>query len=247
MGNNDDDFRASENAERWPEPLERREPVFNLATVVVVFIAACAIIHIVRAYLLTPEQDTSLILRFAFFPIRYSGGYDFDIYALISPVSYSLLHGDFIHLGVNMIWLAAFGSPLANRIGVVRFMLFWIATSVGAVLLHYAIFSQSVAPLVGASGAISGMMGAAARFAFRIDRSLPKPAFGGTILSIPEVLATRSVMVFLAIWMIVNVVTGMGVGTDGMDGQIAWQAHIGGFVVGFFGMRLFDRPMRMRP
>lgn len=227
------------------EPVEaiepRREPVFNLPAIVIVLIGACVIIHVVRATLLSQDADLSLLLRFAFWPIRYSGGYDLDIYAFVSPVSYSLLHGGVAHLVVNMIWLAAFGSPLAARIGALRFVLFWIATTLGAVALHYVLHSDSIVPLVGASGAISGMMGAAARFAFRIDRTSGRGAFAGAPLSIPQVLTNRQTLTFLAVWMVVSFVAGFGLGTPGMDSQIAWEAHIGGFVVGFFGLRLFDR------
>jgi membrane associated rhomboid family serine protease len=148
------------------------------------------------------------------------------------------------HLVVNMIWLAAFGSPLAARIGAIRFVLFWVATTLGAVALHFALHYESIVPLVGASGAISGMMGAAARFAFRIDRSSGKGAFAGRPLTIPAVFTNRQTLTFLAVWMVVNFVAGFGLGTPGMDGQIAWEAHVGGFVVGFLGLRLFDRPAR---
>ncbi|MBX3529758.1 MAG: rhomboid family intramembrane serine protease [Rhizobiaceae bacterium] len=227
------------------EPAEvvepRREPVFNLPAIVIVLIGACVAIHVVRATLLSEDTDLSLLLHFAFWPIRYSGGYELDIYAFVSPVSYSLLHGGVAHLVVNMIWLAAFGSPLAARIGAVRFVLFWVATTLGAVALHYVLHSESIVPLVGASGAISGMMGAAARFAFRIDRASGRGAFAGAPLSIPAVFTNRQTLTFLAVWMVVNFVAGFGLGTPGMDSQIAWEAHVGGFVVGFFGLRLFDR------
>ena len=219
----------------------RREPVFNLAGVVVALIAACVGIHLVRYYLLDVEQDWGLILRFAFIPIRYSGAFSLDIYSVVSPLTYSLLHGGLAHLAINMIWLAAFGSPLAHRIGTVRFLLFWSATALGAVALHFAVYPDSAMPLVGASGSISGMMGAAARFAFRIDRAGGRPAFSGRILSIPEVFRSRQAVTFLVVWLAVNLLVGLGVGAPGEDAQIAWEAHIGGFVVGFFALRLFDR------
>ena len=97
------------------EPARGREPMFNLPAVVVAFIVACVGIHLVRVWLLSPQQDLGLILRFAFFPLRYSGGYTLDVYAFLAPFTYSLLHGGLAHLAVNTIWLAAFGSPLANR------------------------------------------------------------------------------------------------------------------------------------
>ncbi|TIX41336.1 MAG: rhomboid family intramembrane serine protease, partial [Mesorhizobium sp.] len=55
------------------------------------------------------------------------------------------------------------------------------------------------------------------------------------------VLRSRGVMTFLGVWMVINLVTGLVGFAPGIDGQIAWEAHIGGFVAGFFGVRVFDR------
>jgi membrane associated rhomboid family serine protease len=222
------------------EPREfqaRREPILNIPPMVVAIIAACCLIHLVRGYLLTIDQDTDLLLRAAFIPERYF--YTPDIFFVTTPVSYAFLHGSAAHLLVNMVWLAAFGSPLSNRLHVLRFGLFWIVTGLAAAGLYWLFHPHSEAPMIGASGAISGMMGAAARFAFRIDRSSGPARFSGPALPVAYALRVRMVVAFLAIWMVVNLVAGlfgMGVGT-GM--QIAWEAHIGGFVVGFFGIPLF--------
>lgn len=228
-----------------PEPAARREPAFNLPSIVLVLIGLCVAIHLVRLYLLTVDQDFWLLIRTAFVPIRYSGQFPLDVYAFTSPVTYSLLHGSLTHLGVNMIWLAAFGSPLANRLGTARFVLFWVAASVAAAGLHYALHMTDQSPLVGASGAIAGMMGAAARFGFRIDRSTGRAAFGGPVLPVAIVLRSRGVLTFLGVWMIVNLVTGLVGFGPGNESQIAWEAHIGGFLVGFFGIERFD-PYRRR-
>jgi membrane associated rhomboid family serine protease len=219
------------------------EPVFNLPTVIIVLVALCVGLHVMRAHFLGPEGNYEMLVRFAFVPARYSGDYPFDVYWLASPVTYAFLHGGYAHLIVNMIWLAAFGSPLANRLGGARFLLFWLLTALGAVALHYVLHSADAVPLVGASGAISGMMGAAARFAFRIDRRRQKPAFAGRVLSIPQVLASRPAVTFLAVWFAINLVIGLGFGAPGMSARVAWEAHIGGFVVGFFAIRLIDRPL----
>lgn len=219
----------------------RREPVFNLPPVVVGFIAICVGIHLVRSFLLSNAQDLWLIVHFAFIPMRYSGQYPLDIYAFTGPWSYSLLHGGIAHLAINMVWLAAFGSPLANRIGALRFIVFWLVTSLAAVALHNALHSMEPVPLVGASGAISGMMGAAARFGFRIDRRAGKAAFDGPVLSIADVFTSRATVTFLAVWMVVNLVMGLGVGSPASGASIAWEAHIGGFLAGFLLVRIFDR------
>lgn len=218
--------------------------MFNLPRVVVAFIALCVGIHLVRAYILSGQQDFWLILHFAFIPVRYSGGYALDVYAFLAPWTYSLLHGGLGHLAVNTIWLAAFGSPLANRIGTTRFLLFWLVTSLAAVALHYVLHSAEAVPLVGASGAISGMMGAAARFGFQVDRRRGKGAFEGPVRSMAMVFQSRTTVTFLAVWFAVNLVMGLGIGAPDMDGSIAWEAHIGGFLAGFLLIRLFDRPQR---
>ena len=222
---------------------ERREPIFNLPGIVIAIIAICVGIQLLQAYVLTPDQNVWLLIHAAFIPIRYSGQYTIDISAFTSPFTYAFLHGGFTHLIVNMVWLAAFGSPLANRLGVLRFAIFFAVTSLAAVALHYVLHSTDNAPLVGASGAISGMMGAAARFSFRIDRSHGRPAFAGLPLPIGEVLRSRSAMTFLGVWMIINLATGLFGFAPGVDNQIAWEAHIGGFLAGFFGIRLFDRKL----
>ncbi|HEY6631111.1 MAG TPA: rhomboid family intramembrane serine protease [Rhizobiaceae bacterium] len=213
--------------------------------VVIALIAVCVGAHIVGTYLLDDRQYFWLLLHGAFIPILYSGQVQLDFLPIAGPVTYSLLHGSIAHLTVNMIWLAAFGSPLANRIGTVRFLLFWVVTSIAAAGLHYILYMHSQMPLIGASGAISGMMGAAARFGFRIDRSSGRPAFGGPVLPIAMVLRMRSTVAFLAVWMVINIVTGLYGLVPGEDSQIAWEAHIGGFVVGFFFVSSFDRPNRL--
>lgn len=220
--------------------IRRREPVFNIPAVVIVLIALCAALHLIRLYLLTEEQDFALLLRTAFFPVRYSAAFDVDLYALTSPATYAFLHGGFAHLIINMIWLAAFGSPLANRFGALRFLLFWLFTALAAAGLHYMVYPLEQAPLVGASGAVSGMMGAAARYGFRTDRMAGKPIFSGPRLSVARALVLRNVVIFLAVWMAVNLVSGLGLLTPGMENPIAWEAHIGGFVAGFLCVALFD-------
>jgi membrane associated rhomboid family serine protease len=225
----------------WREtPPPRREPVFNLPAVVIALIAVCVGVHAVRMLLISEQQDIGIIARLAFIPIRYSGQYIIDAYAFAGPVTYAFLHGGIAHLAVNMVWLAAFGSPLAHRIGTVRFLAFWLFTALAAVGLHYVLHSGDPTPVVGASGAISAMMGAAARFAFQVNRFAGKPAFTGPILPVGVVLRHRMTFMFLLVWFVMNLAMGLGSIAPGV-GQIAWEAHIGGLLAGFFGLALFDR------
>ena len=229
----------TEQTEEPPPP--RREPVFNLPPVVLAVIGICVAVFLLQQYVLTEDQQITLLTDGAFIPVLYTGQYGFDWFLFTRPFTYAFMHGGLAHIAINMVALAAFGSPLANRLGWLWFALFFAVTGLAAVVLFWAVHPFGEAPLVGASGAISGMMGAAARFGFRTDRSSGMTAFAGPVLPIAIVLRMRGVVNFLGAWMIINLVTGLyGLGL-GEPGQIAWEAHIGGFVAGFFGLRWFDR------
>jgi membrane associated rhomboid family serine protease len=238
--------RGDDEAPEYPEdgdlPERHREPVFNLPGVILILIGICTAVQLFRLYVLDPHQDMAFMIDCAFIPIRYTGPFALDFYAFISPVTYAFLHGGWTHLLVNMIWLAAFGSPLANRMGASRFMGFWIFTALAAALFHFLAHMTGNVPVVGASGAISGMMGAASRFGFRIGRLDGRPAFAGPMLSVGQAFMSRAVVTFLAAWFVINLVAGMGWISPGIDGPIAWQAHIGGFLAGFFCTAFFVPP-----
>lgn len=231
---------ALDGADPEPKPV-RREPLFNLPGVVTAIIVLCVAIHLIRLYVLNEAQDLAVIVNGAFFPIRYSGQYALDIWAFTSPFTSSVLHSGWMHLINNMIWLAAFGSPLANRLGVGRFILFWCFAVAVSLLFHFLAHPDDAIPVVGASGAISGMMGAAARFGFRTDRRGDKPNFAGQPLTLLQTLQTRQVLIFLGVWLAINFAAGAGLDVSGSEGSIAWEAHIGGMLAGLLGIGLFDR------
>lgn len=209
------------------------EPPFNLPPVVLVLIAVMAAIHLARVQILNSNQDFWLVVHAAFVPDFYSGSYALDAWSFLAPITYTLLHGDIVHLAVNAVWLAAFGSPLANRLGTARFLLFWAVTGAAAAGLHYVLHMGDQSPLIGASGAVSGMMGAAARFGFRSRRTGRGAVFAGAPMSLAASLSSRTVLVFLAVWMAINAFTGLAGAMPGVSGQIAWEAHVGGFLAGF--------------
>ncbi len=218
--------------------------MFNIPGIILAAIGICIAVFVYQAYILDGTQAVEFLWNYAFIPSRFSQFEDAaSTQAWFTTISYSFMHGSVTHIALNMIWLAAFGSPLAARIGPLRLTLFWFATSVAAALTHFAIYPDSMAPLVGASGAVSGMMGAAARFGFRRSTSRHSAAFLGDILPIIVALRMRTVLTFLGVWFATNIVTGLlSLGAEG-SASIAWEAHIGGFIVGFFGVSLFDRRM----
>jgi membrane associated rhomboid family serine protease len=226
-----------------PDLDKRPEPLFFLAPAVTAVLAICTGLYLLQTYVLGTLANDALTMQVAFIPLRYSSSsIPFDQAFLTSPVGYSFLHASLAHLAINMIWLTAFGSPLAARIGTARFLLFWAITAMGAALLHFLIYPQSAVPLVGASGAISGMMGAAARFQFRTSQGTGVRSFTGAPLSVGASLTNRTVLTFVWIWMATNLMTGLGWPSgQSNSSNIAWEAHIGGFLVGFLCLSIFDR------
>lgn len=222
-----------------------REPILNLPAVVVALIAICVAVQLMQSYVLTNEQDEAFLIRAAFIPMRYSGQYMIDVYAFTTPITYAFLHGGFTHLAVNMVWLAAVGTPLANRIGWVRFLLFWVVCAAAAAGLHYMLHPTDYVPLVGASGAIAGMMAATPRYLFRVDRFSSSPAYVGPLLPLMMSLRSPQVLVFIVIWMGGNLLVGL-LGAPGVSDSIAWEAHVGGFLAGFLLLALFERPVERR-
>jgi membrane associated rhomboid family serine protease len=223
------------------EGFQRREPFFNIPAIVLAIIGACVVVHILRDYVLDPESDFAVLLRYGFVPARWSGDIGFDIYALISPFTYAFLHGSLAHLVINSIWLAAFGSPLANRLGAIRFAIFWLVTSFFSAAAYFVMHMDSFVPVIGASGAISAMMGAAARFGFQTARLGRQRAFAGPVLPLGLVFQSRTVLAFLAVWFGANFLAGAGVFGPEDGAVVAWEAHIGGFLSGFVLLPLFVR------
>lgn len=230
-----------------------REPAFNFPTVIAATAAALIAIHGVRELVLTPWGDNAVLAWFAFIPGRYIGGGELLSVSgwpakAWSFVTYALLHGDAVHLMVNILWMAVFGSALARRFGSGRFLAFSALCAIAGAALHLVFFWGEMIPVVGASAAISGHMAAVARFGFSpggpLDRSrlaLGRTPWTVAALSIGDTLRDRRAMIFLAIWFAFNLVVGLGSGmVFGGGVTIAWQAHIGGFAAGLLLFDLLD-------
>lgn len=148
---------------------QRHEPMFNVPRVVVVVMAMLFAIHAVR-WLLPDDLDASLLLATAFIPSRYAGDAEIlpgGMVALAtSPFTYQLLHGDLTHILFNALWLLAFGGAIAMRAGGLRFLAFTAFTGVVAALVFLAFNWGVRSPVIGASGAVAGLMGGTMRFLF---------------------------------------------------------------------------------
>lgn len=236
----DEALRETLRVETLPEP-----PIFNVPTGILVALGLICGIYVLQEFFFSPATNQWFAVEFGFSPVRYVYPLSEQTLAwLWTPVTYSLLHGSFEHLAFNSLWLAAFGTPVCRRIGEMRFLLFWVVSSVAAAALHAVVNWGEPSLMVGASGVISALMGAACRFAFG-DRQRGYARLYGReppLLSVGEALADRTVRVFIIVWFLGNIAIALGLPMLGADSAaIAWDAHIAGFLLGFFCFSLFDR------
>lgn len=218
-----------------------REPAINIPFSVLALIALCLGIHAIRTYVLAQASDYEVLYYGAFIPLRYAAAdTGWTIEAFTSTVTYSFLHANFGHVINNSLWLVVFGSPLARTLGGFRFLMFWVLAAIIAAGFHFVSNMMDPTPMIGASGAVSGMMGAAARFGFRMNRGAGGNAFVPQVPSLVEALRNRSVLMFLSVYLVTNFLVGYSGFTPGGNGaNIAWQAHVGGLVAGFFLIPVF--------
>ncbi len=164
-----------------------------------------------------------------------------------SVLSYALLHSGTTHIVMNCLWLAAFGSPLARRIGAGRFLLMFAIGSIAGAFAHIGMHTTDVVPLVGASAGVSAATGAAARFVFSRGLRMDAMASDAAVQALPALslsgmLRNRQAMAFVVFWFATNWLFGAGVVTIADESQgIAWEAHIGGFLAGLMLFPLLDR------
>jgi membrane associated rhomboid family serine protease len=176
------------------------------------------------------------------FQVRIFGGSahgPYDMVAIpesVTLLSYMFLHGDIFHLLSNMIFLWVFGDNVEDAMGHLKFVVFYLLCGIAGGLLHALVLPNSKLPLIGASGAIAGVIAA---------YLLLHPRVLVWVLAFRIIpLKIRAAWV-LGLWVVTQLVMVMLNQTD----QVAWWAHIGGMVAGAVlvlfmrrpGVRLFDR------
>jgi membrane associated rhomboid family serine protease len=244
------------NRRRTDIKVERtREPIFNIPAVVVWLVAALCLIHVMVAFVLPPAMSETVLEWFAFDPLRYQatvpeldgplpGGIPAAIWTF---VTYAFLHGSLTHLGFNLIWLVAFGTPVARRFGTWRFLAFFAFTAATGALAHLISYFGQEVPTIGASAAVLGMMAAAMRFVFQPGGPLGFLRLGeAETYRVPAkplgaMLRDRRMIFLILAWFGLNALMAMPMfSLPGVEESIAWQAHVGGFVGGLLAFALFD-------
>ncbi len=175
------------------------------------------------------------ISAFALTPVRVNLA---NPITLLPFLTHMFLHGSWYHLISNMWFLMIFGDNIEDRLGSLRYLLFYLLGGISAALLQYFFAPTLAVPTLGASGAIAAVMGAYFVLfpSSRVVTFIPIFFFGGFI-RLPAI-------VYLGIWFVMQIFSGfssfvIGSGTDASG--IAWWAHVGGFLFGVLFVRAFAR------
>ncbi|MGE5653339.1 MAG: rhomboid family intramembrane serine protease [Bacillota bacterium] len=186
-----------------------------------------ALSQFIRIYGVTPYYFTTGIWPYArFLPLS------------LTLITTQFLHGGLLHLGGNMLFLWIFGDNVEDQLGSVRYLLLYLGSGVIGSIAHIWLEPLSRAPLVGASGAIAGVLGAyLMMFPWAKVKTLVLLGWFLTTVNVPAIL-------FLGFWFLVQLWSGSQMSLGAARDAVAYWTHVGGFASGFFLVRLM-KPRRL--
>ena len=197
----------------------KREPFFNDVPPGVLAVGSLIVVIEILLQVLGLEWRSAAFLLFAFFPIEFNTPYKELFFGQNFTMffSYSLLHGNFFHMIVNVAILFALGKQIEEQVGMINFILIFVSTAVIGAVAYQILASENPAPMVGASGGVFGFFGflKGKELFFRLKNNLTilpflNLVFGLVVLHIVLILLHPSIIPF----------------------EIGWHGHLGGFVFG---------------
>ncbi len=218
-------------------PLKDDNPTSRTPVVTLGLIAANVAVFVLQAA--APGGLNASVLRFGAIPLRIfhpgaAGLPEAAVPALLTLLTSMFLHGGLLHIGGNMLYLWIFGNNVEDVLGRARFLGFYLLSGLAAGLVQSVVLSGSDAPMIGASGAIAGVLGAYFVLFPRVRvRTFVFIIFIIGIFRIPAAWV-------LGFWFLLQVFSA------GLGGGVAWFAHIGGFLTGAALIALSGKA-RLRP
>lgn len=213
-------------------PLRDENPTRKLPIVVYVIIALNVIAYIYNG---TMGSGSNPLSGFELVPIEVTKGIDIGHATPVQPwltiFTSMFLHANLLHIGGNMLYLWIFGNNIEDVLGHFKFLLFYLAAGVAAAFAQILMDPTSTVPMIGASGAIAGVLGAYIYL-------FPRARIVTLILIFPFIqLVSLSASLVLGFWIVLQVINSLL--TPAAGGGVAYSAHIGGFAAGFLMILLF--------
>ncbi len=210
-------------------PLRDENPTRRPAYLTYALIAINLVIFFVVAQ--NPVMDDRVIRQYAVIPADIAAGRHYG--TLITSM---FLHASLLHVGGNMLFLWIFGNNVEDRLGLIRYLLFYLASGIAGSLLQVYVNSTSTIPNLGASGAISGVLAAYVLY---------YPRARVLTYITPFFFVTLPAFVFIGYWIVLQAIqASLSIGVE--SGGIAFFAHVGGFVTGLV-LALLLRPREPYP
>ncbi|MGH7394893.1 MAG: rhomboid family intramembrane serine protease [Candidatus Methylomirabilales bacterium] len=208
-------------------PLRDNIPARRFPAVTIGLIAANVAVFLYQ-YLLIPESAQRMIFLYGLIPRELTSGVPLDPHRFPAEVTLftsMFFHGGLFHVGGNMLYLWIFGNNVEDAMGHARFVLFYVLSGLAAAFSQVAAGPNSAIPMVGASGAVSGVLGAYLLL-YPHARVLTLITLGWfwRLVEIPA-------LIVLGFWIVVQVANGL-LTFNFQGGGVAWFAHIGGFAAG---------------
>jgi membrane associated rhomboid family serine protease len=219
-------------------PISDDNPVRRPPIVTWILIAACVLVFLWQFSL--GDQGQAIIFALGVIPASLFGyGELAPELALVPPwatvFTSMFLHGGWLHLGGNMLYLWIFGNNVEDSMTRPRYLLFYLLCGVAAALAQALYAPQSEVPMVGASGAIAGVLGS---YLIMHPRANVRVAI---IFFVFVRIINMPAMIVLGVWFIFQILSGVAVPTTDEGGGVAFWAHIGGFVAGVVLTPFFKR------
>lgn len=216
-------------------PLKDDNPTRTFPFVTIIIITVNTFIYVYQLTL-GPKAEGLFVLRAGAIPYEITHFLDIYPKAILQPpltlFTAMFVHGGLLHVGGNMLYLWIFGDNIEDRLGHFRFFVFYLLTGLIASLAHVIMMPNSTVPMIGASGAIAGVLGA--YFLLYPKAHVLTLVFFFFFVDIIKIPA----LVFLGLWFIFQILS------SAAGGGIAWYAHIGGFVAGAILVKLFEKKKR---
>ena len=218
-------------------PIRDDNPVRGIPVVTILTILACMAVYLWQISLPLQSKQTAITLL-GFMPALLFGHGAIEGQAWVSPAgsifTAMFLHGGFFHLAGNMLYLWIFGDNVEDRVGRGRFVAFYLICGAIAALTQALPDTRSTVPMIGASGAVSGVLGA---YVVLYPRA-------NVLVLLPSFVARVPVLVVLAFWFAGQLLSSWLAETGA--GGVAFMAHVGGFVGGAVLIPWFVRERRKR-
>jgi len=205
---------------------ETNQPMINLPPLTGYLIGAFIVVHLGLTFALDEMARNMTYMNWGFVPLQFKSlfmGGDFTLSNALSPLTHMFMHGSWIHLSMNALMMMAFGAATEKWLGIQKTIFLFLFSGFCGIALQYILDTNNMAPVIGASGGISGLFAGALIMINRMQKNAGNPNKYG-------------IWPFIILWVAISVIFGFMGSPDG--NAVAWAAHLGGFFGGFAALKI---------